>query len=438
MLRRLRSGSFLNAVLVLVSGTAIAQALPILMMPVISRMFSPDDFGVLGLFTAFIGFGTTFIALSFPLAIVSNVPRLISARLVVISLAITIPMATIAAVALFVFRSQALLGFEALPAVAPLLAWAVFIFIGVFVTLRYWQVREDQYRRISSATIAQSVGRVATQLVVGLLSLGGTGLLVSEFVARLMGVSTLAKSSLRNVADLVKGSRLSNYLADIREFRKFPLLSTPSSMLDSLSIALPIPLLTTAYGLAVSGQFSMAYRSLALPVAVVSAAVADVFHRQIAEAAGTSMEHAQRLFWKVGIVLLLAGLLPSIVVGFWGPALFEVVLGAQWRQSGAIASGIIPWLLATFVVGPLSRVVLVFRGQEIKLVYDVLALASVVGSIQYGQFAGYSVESTARLLGVTQTCVYAVYFLLLWHIVRSHASHAKSQDDQALSQRRKQ
>lgn len=405
--------------MILVSGTAIAQALPIILMPVVSRLFTPEDFGVLGIFIAFVGFGSTFVALSFPLAIVSNIPREISARLTVVSLTITVPMSTLASAVMWTFMKRDILGFETLPGTAPLLAWAVFIYIGVFVTLRYWQVREDQYRRISRATIAQSVGRMATQVLTGLLALGGCGLLLSEFIARLMGVSTLARASVRDIRMLVHTSRFADYVVVVKEFRKFPLLSTPSSMLNSLSIAMPIPLLTAAYGLGVSGQFSMAYRSLALPVAVVSAAVADVFHSQIAKAAGSSIEQAQRLFLRVAIALLGLGILPSALVLLWGPELFELVLGSQWHQAGVIASGIIPWLLATFVVGPLSRVVLVFRGQEIKLVYDILALVSVVGAIQFASSSGFSIEGTARLLGITQSLVYIVYFLLLWYIVRS-------------------
>lgn len=413
-MKRLGSSSFIRGIAVLASGTVLAQAIPIAFTPVISRLFTPDDFGILGLFTSFIAMAVAVVALSFPLAIVSAESRRVSAQLAVISFAVVIPMATILAGILAIFRHGGILGFGELPPVSIPIVWLTSAFIGVFVTLRYWHVRESQFSPIAKATVGQSIGRVVTQIATGILSLGGVGLLVSEVVGRGTGVMRLGRMAVKEIPVDARDTPRSEYLAVIREFRKFPLLSTPSTLINSLSQALPVPLLAAAYSLTISGQFSMAYRVLALPIAVVGAAVADVFHGHLAKLARQNMARARRLFLQVAAALLLLGALPSIIIVLWGPEIFSFVLGDQWSAAGVIASGIMPWLLASFVVSPLSRVVLVFQGQGKKLIYDILAIIGVVACIQVGSSYDFSIERTATLLGISQSVVYVIYFILLW------------------------
>lgn len=417
MVERLIHSPFLRAVATIATGTAIAQALPILFTPVISRLFSPGEFGVLGLFTAFISMTAGAAGLSFPLAIVSNIPRQTSARLVGLSLLVTLPVTMVLVVVLAIAMRFGILGFHELPTISLLWAWIVLVSVGVFSAFRYWQLREQQYRRISTAVVAQSIGLTIAQLVTGALSLGGVGLISSEVVRRTTGVWTLARASWRDVLAAAGPTSKRDYWAVAREFKKFPLLSTPSSFINSLALALPAPLFVSAYDLSQAGQFSMSYRVLALPVSLIGAAVADVFHGQLSRTAGKDRAGILRLFLRVTAGLFALGIIPSLIIVFWGSELFSVVLGSQWKLAGDIAAGIMPWVLFSFVVGPLSRAVLVFRGQEFKLVYDLAALAGVVGGIWLGSAQGWSIAETARILGVTQSAAYIVYFGLLFRIV---------------------
>jgi hypothetical protein len=90
-----------------------------------------------------------------------------------------------------------------------------------------------------------------------------------------------------------------------------------------------------------------------------------------------------------------------------------------------------PWLVAALIVSPLSRVALVYQAQGTKLVYDVLALAAVVVSIVGGAAAGLDGFEAIRLLALLQTAAYAVYLLVLYRLVASHASAVVAPDHDA-------
>lgn len=415
--------------MVLASGTAVAQALPVLFTPLLSRLFTAEAFGELGLFTSFVAVGATIVSLSFPLAIVSGPTSRVAAMLTILGLLVTVPMATVLTLFLWYLRTNDGVGFGAVPVISIPAAWCVLVLIGAFTSLRYWLVRETAFEVISRATVGQSVGRVAAQLATGVAAMSGAGLILAEVVGRTVGLWTLISRCFRDIVREIKGVSRADYIATASEFRKFPLLSTPSSVLDSLSTALPIPLLTTYFGLSAAGQFSMAYRTLALPIALIGAAVADSFHAEIARTARADIRTSRNLFFRVAILLFGLGIVPSFMVLLFGHTIFRLVLGAQWEQAGVLASAIIPWLLASFVVSPLSRVVLVFRGQELKLIFDGLSILGVIGAIVLGASQDWPLERTARLLGASQAVAYLIYFGLLWRILNDQIAQHPAQNE---------
>jgi O-antigen/teichoic acid export membrane protein len=401
-------------------GSAIAQAIPIVLTPILTRLYSPGDMGLLGLYTAFISFAANGTTLGYSQAIVSGKNEREGAELTAISVLIVAPMSVVGAVLLLVLSYRDWLGFGELPlwtSVAMALSLAL---TGLFFSLRYWLVRTGSYRVISTATVTQSIGRIATQIVTGAAGVGWAGLVLGEVVGRASGLRSMWIASRKDLLDniaLVDAARLRTVAS---AYRKFPLLTAPSSLLNSLSLVLPIPLITMYYGLHEAGQFAIASRIMILPLSLVGAGVGDVFHSRIARLSRESPERAMPLFTRVVIVLFALGTLPMLVVWLFGEELFRTVLGAEWKLAGSIAAVITPWVLMQFSVNPVSRLVQVYQGQEFKLIYDILALVSIIGILTYGAQMEWSIVHTLSLLGWSQAIVYVVYLVLLSRILKKH------------------
>jgi O-antigen/teichoic acid export membrane protein len=212
--------------------------------------------------------------------------------------------------------------------------------------------------------------------------------------------------------------------------RKFPLYSLPSSFLDALSMGLSVPLLIRLYGASVGGHYSLVWRAVTVPSVVVTVAIADTFHSRLAACAREAPAQVMRLFQRTSLGLLLLGSIPAAILWFWGGPLFQLVFGAQWALSGTIAALVAPWYLSEFVVTPVSRVVLVLSGQEMKLIWDVLSLGSLLTVFFVAQWRSMAPLQTIRVLTLVNTTLRIVYYVILIRIItrfrRTHTAQPEA------------
>lgn len=418
--RKMRSAPFASGVATIATGSALAQAIPILLTPVLTRLYSSDDMGILGLYTAFIGFVAHAITMGYSQAIVSGRTGREAADLALLSALFVLPMSVLGACLLLFFSWQGWLGFGALPLWSSGAMALSLLLTGLYLTVRYWLVRVGAYRDISIAIVAQSLGRVVTQLLSGVLGLGGTGLVLGEVIGRAFGLRRMWTTAERDLRAGARGVTLRRVGMTAVHFRKFPLISAPSSVLNSLSLVLPVPMISLFFGLHAAGQYAVASRIMILPLALIGSSVGDVFHSRLA---GLSRQHPERAFSLFArIVMILFGLAapPMLLIRYAGERLFGYVLGGDWSTAGEIASVITPWILMQFVVSPVSRLVQVYQGQEVKLVYDFLALLSIGGVLILGDRREWSIVQTCTLLGWSQALVYGVYLVLLVRVLRKN------------------
>lgn len=417
-------GSFLRGVAIITGGSAIAQALPVLLTPVLTRLYAPDDMGVLALYIAFLSLLPSVMTLGYAPAIVSAEDDGGAAQLVALSMLLVVPVAVVATAALWVLKTGDLLGFGAMPGAAVIAAFVSLVLGDAFITLRYWLIRHGAYAGISRAVVGQSVGRMATQIGVGLVWTTWVGLVLGEIVGRGAGLRGMWRASRQGVMDHVAPLRADRIREVASRYRRFPTLSMPSTLIGNLAVMLPAPMIASRFDVAAAGQYAIAMRVMVVPLALVGASVADVFHNRIARLARETPDRSLRFFLAVSGGLFLAGVLPMVIVMAFGERLFPFVLGDQWTIAGQLAAAIAPWALAQLVVSPVSRVVFVFDGQALKLTYDALNLIGVVTVFWVGGNRDWSLMDTIRLLSLVEVVLFGIYFLLLLQSVRRGTARA--------------
>jgi O-antigen/teichoic acid export membrane protein len=240
------------------------------------------------------------------------------------------------------------------------------------------------------------------------------GLLLGETVGRGIGMGRMARKAwpvIRKYAINVRDAR-----KVLGSNRQFPLYSTPSSFLNILGTSLPLPLLVALYGADVGGYYSLVWRVLAVPVALVGASMADAFHSR---AALYAREDPKRLLWffhSTSVGLLAIGIVPALMIFFFGEQIFLFGFGVQWRLSGTIASIVAPWFLTSFIVSPLSRLVYVLHGQRLKLIYDTLILGGNLMAFFFSRHFGWPMLQTVTVMSVMNTASKVVYYCVLFRI----------------------
>ena len=417
---------FAKKVAVLSSGTVIAQAINFLLVPVITRLYLPASIGQLALFTSFLSMAAVAVSLRYELGIISAHDEREASQLAFLSILFSIPFSLIISALLFVLIRCSLFGFGTLPQYAALIMFPVLLSTGAFGSLRYWEIRRERYAVVSRSAVMQHGGRSASQVVIGLFRAGAAGLLLGELLGRCLGMGAMFKDAFPVVKPHVLQTTRDEFRSALRKNRKFPMYSLPSSFIDTLSMNISVPLLVVLYGSGVAGHFAIVQRVMAVPMSLLTVGVADVFHSSMAQHAREHPHLCTTLFRKTAFGLLLIGIIPAGLLFFKGESLFSFVFGSRWVLAGTLASAVAPWFLMQFVVSPLSRVVLVFQGQEFKLIYDLLTVVSIGLVFGIAKQHALSVLQTVRWLSAVNTVAYAAYLFVLVYVLSKNCRSAKA------------
>lgn len=416
--RRLLNSRFVRGTAWLAGGTAIGQALTLLASPLITRLYTADDLGRLGVYVAFLTLALTAASLRYESAIVVAQNGAQAAQLAVVSLLLILPTGVVAGLGLWLLTRQGWLGLGILPVET---VWALLPTFGVsaaFQVLRYWLVRDESLAIISRVMVWQSVTLNSVRVGVGLLGVGWVGLVCSELLGRAAGVIQMARAAWRDITihpDLLNRTSLREVLWI---HRQFPMYALPSSFIDNLAFALPLGLIAQLYGASAAGYYTLMQRVLYLPANLIGASVGAAFYGRLAVYAREAPDRVNPLFWRTAGGLLALGLLPTLIIVALGSRLFGWVFGAEWAEAGTLAVLVAPWSLAQFIVSPLSTIVFVFNGQRLKFVYDVLSLAAVIIVLLIARMGGLQLVPAVAILSAANVVIYGIYFSLLLYILR--------------------
>lgn len=400
----------------LVAGTGIAQVIALLVTPLLTRLFTPEDFGALAAYTSVAGFLIAIAAGRYELAVVLSSDRREAAALIKLCLCLitaTTAACLIGVLVLLPWYRTTGLG-EALGLWVLLLP--VSVFVGAVVELLLNEAtRAERFRRIGSIAVIRSAVSSGLQLLFGALKLlpGAAGLVLGTVLG-------LAAGSLRLGTDAVRLLRAERptwreVAEAARRHSQFPRFNMPASVVRS-GVVFGAPIIIGGlFGAAVLGIWSVAYRFLLLPGYLVSGAVARAYFKQsvtVLQAGGDTRALFDR---TVGGLTVLA--LPIfLVVGIGGEWLFGTILGSEWSQAGTYARLMLPWIAVQFVSAAVSPTAQVHARNQLNLYSGLSQFASLALATALALVLGWSVEefllALSLLLGGT-----ALVFLWLWRSV---------------------
>lgn len=409
-----RSFPFASNVAVLSGGASLGHCFTLAAAPFLTRLYLPHDIGNLGLFNAFLAISVVTTSLQYEVAIVSAPDEREAAHLTTLSMLFALPMSVAGGLLLYAMIHYSLVGFGALPAYAAGLMVPAMLFAGLFSILRYWSVRDERFGMVSHAVIFQNGGRSVLQVALGTIGLHSLGLLLGEVFGRGIGMSRMARRALPVIRKYPVSKR--DAAKALAGNRQFPLYSMPSSLLNQLGTDLPLPLLVTLYGADVGGYYTLVWRVLAVPVVLVGASIADAFHSRAALYAREDPRRLLSFFHSTSAALLAVGIVPALVIFFFGEPMFAFAFGIRWKLAGTIAAIVAPWFLTAFVVSPVSRLVYVLRGQRLKLIYDVLILGGNLMVFVFARHLGWTMLGTVTIMSAVNTASRIVYYVVLLRI----------------------
>lgn len=410
----LREGSTLHSIAALGGGTAAGQVLVVLTAPIITRLYTPSDIGLAGVFMAFVEFAVVGLGLRYELGIVSARSKAEGDWLLAATLMFTFPLSAVAALLMHGLIRLNLLSYGDLAPWSPFLAFVTLALGGGFQSIRYWLVRRGAYASVSRGLVAQGAGRAVVPVALGSAQLGWLGVIGGEIAGRFLGIATIVAANARALRDAFRLPRSRFRRAALARHRKLPAVVLPSTLLETIGGCIPAPLIAWIFGSGPAGEFVLVNRLSWVPVGFIAASVADVFHARAARAYESDAASVRGLLRALSLRLGLLGVLIFVPIMLISPVLFGPLLGREWARSGVLMSILAPVSIVALVVSPASRLLLVVNRSELKLIVDVVRLVVPVAVLLILRRLGCGFVPSMIALSATWTLSYLLYFLLLW------------------------
>lgn len=375
----LPKNSFAQGVSVLVGGTVSAQAIMVLASPILTRLYSPEDFGLLAVYASILIFFTVIASLRYELAIPITEKDSEALNLVKISIALVFIISFIS-----IFFVYFLGGYLASKVDQPQLKsylWLLplgIIAIGFYNIFNYWSLRNRKFKTIAKTKFTQSVVSLLVQF--SCFKLGALALILGQIGGQAFGTSSLSKSTISspefrkwNVESLKK---------TVIKYKKFPIFSTWEGLINAAGNQLPPLFFALLFSANAAGLYMLANRVLAMPMALIGGAVANVFLTNAADAYRNNKLYV--IFEAVYTKLVYIVMPIMLVLIIDAPQLFSLVFGQDWKDAGEIARWLTPWLSIVFIASPLSTLFSVVDKQKQGMYFQVIMLVFRIVGISIG------------------------------------------------------
>ncbi len=408
--QKLKSSYFIKNTATLIGGTTIAQALPLLFAPVISRLFLPEDFSLYGIFISIYAIAGSAITLKYERAIMLPVDDNEAKEIVTISLINSFVFSIFLFIILFLFKSPIASMFpdERIEQYLLLVPIAAF-FLAANNTLINWFNRIQKYKTIASNKIVRNTLLTGFNLGTGFALIGAIGLIISQIISDGIAVSYYFYIYLKNALQFKFTFRFKTLKQLASRYKEFPLFALPATFIDTISMQLPLLMIATLFSQSLSGNYFFAYRILILPVSLIGAAFAQTFYQ-------TFVAHIQQRHYSIALSFLKKSwlllfaiiIMPAIVLMFWGTPIFTYVFGAEWTESGRIASILIFYMMFSFISSPTSTTYIALDMQKYNLIFSTVVCLYRFSTI----YTGYLLNDFylgLKLLVVCEFIQIAVY-----------------------------
>ncbi len=400
------TSKFLRNVVKLVGGTIIGQGVTLAALPILTRIYSPEEYGFAGLFAAIVLCVTAVSTLRYEYAIpIPSRPR--GARQVTAA-------ALIAAAAVTTITGVgAVLTVLVLPHFVGLSEWQ---FVGLLVLAvtaislfnvgRAWATRKQEFGRLAAARIQQGVAGVGVQIGLGFAGFGVAGLILGQIASQSAGAARLLR--------LMPTPLLDGVAWAARRYRNFPLYDTWSGLLNVGSAQAPVILFAALFSPVLVGYYAFATRIVAAPISLVGQAAARVFLPHIIEENRSGSGAAAVL--KLTSALAYIGFPAFTLLAVLASPLVRILFGEEWVPASMIVSWTALWAGWQLVASPLSVTLIGLEAQKTNTLlqaalFTLRCLAILIGYWQESEKIAIMLFSFASIL------VYLAFILAVGRLV---------------------
>jgi len=410
MIKKLKPKSeFAKNVLTLMTGTTIAQAIPIAISPILTRLYTPEDFGSYSLFVSIITFFSVISTARYEMAIVLPKSEKEAINILALSFIVSVVIAFVLSLILIVFKNKIMnfVGYELGDFIyfMPLIV----LLSGISQSLYNWASRKKFFSLISKTNIWQSIGSSMFQLFLGYINFD-KGLILGNIIGRFFSFFIYIFQFLKNDVKLLKFVNPIAIFYQMKKYKAFPMVNTIHVIIDMAKIHGVIILISILFGTKILGFYALSLRALQIPVSLIGVAIGEVLYQKFSVMKNNN-ECIYPYVKKIIYILFIVALPIFLIFFLYGPKIFMYVFGKNWEIAGIYSQILSPYIFLHFLLSPISTLPLIFNKQK-----EILILSLIGNFLFVGVFlvcAKLNFLTILKLLSLTQVLFYL--YLFFWY-----------------------
>lgn len=404
-------GEFAKNVLTVFTGMSFSQIIPILVSPVLTRIYSPAEFGVLALFMAtgmIFGNISTF---QYDAAIMLPKEEKDAINLLALSIFLTLCMTFISFIIIFAFNSQLvyLMDNEKVANWLYLVPLSVLL-TGVFRSFSFWASRNKQFKLIAARNITQTTTTAGVKLISGFAKYTNGGLIIGTLAGQFVATALLLVESFRRSLMDTKLVNRKSIFQNAKKYKEFPLFTNWQGFFDMLNDTGSRYIISNFFDSTILGLYSFTFGILERPLQIIGQSVAQVYYQR-----GAEIYYTDGDLWiltkKIIKRLVIAGLIIFMPILIFGKTIFLFVFGDKWAIAGLYAQILVPWLLAKFILSPMSKIPIIVGKQ--KQFFFVTIATNILVPTNFLILKFY-INNFNIILLINSLSVFTIYILLLF------------------------
>jgi O-antigen/teichoic acid export membrane protein len=419
IVNQLQQHSFIRKLFTLLSGTVLAQVIPLALSPILTRLFSNEAFGIFSTFFTIVAIISIIVTLRLELAIV--LPKTDEAAIAVLrsALFVTLGFALVTALACMISYVFAVHPFVIQhPFVFFIIPFSVFL-NGIIQSFTYWNNRKTAFKIIAYSRVINAGIANLFPLLLALLFMPFTnGIVYGYVLGQCCAIAVFVVLSI----DVFLWKQLlhfswANFKTVIYAYRQFPLLNAPSSFIDQLAASMSLLFISFYFSVDTAGIFGLTNRVMAVPAALISMAFSQVVYQHVVVKINQGDQVLPGLI-KSSKLLFLVALIPFSILFIGGGDLFAFIFGDNWRLAGEFARLLAFTGIIRFVASTLSITLAATNGLKLLAIWQTgyfLCNVFILAVVYYLRLTAYEY---LLIIAVVDIVLYAVYLYLIFYAAR--------------------
>lgn len=420
------NNSIFKNMLILATGAGFAQLINFVSMPIVTRIYSPSDIGILSIFLAVVGILVPLSTLKYSIPIPLLIKDGTAINLFFGNIIILFITTFVVSIILY-FCVDELFNFfsiNMLSAYWILIPIAVF-FLGFFEILNGLSLRRKSFKDISKANSIPALSGALIKIILGFLDFKPIGLLVGTLLINISASIFLLKSNYKFIQKNIRYVNLKRIIFLIKRFSEFPKYRLPSQFLLVFSKQAPLFFFTSMFSAEIVGYFALTAMALSVPLTLLGNTTGQAYYAEIAKIGNNDSQKVFDITKNVTKKLFFLGLIPFLIILLLSPFLFSTIFGEKWFTSGEYASILSFYMLTAFASSPLVHTLNIYKSQLRFLWLNVLRLLVLVFIFGLSWFFNSTAKETVVFYSIGMSLYFIYMSFFIFKTIKLHIKAAK-------------